>query len=56
VIDPSNKAYGLNYNNRSDRPLYTEESLLRLCTTEKVEKDKQNMIRILDNWKKKQKE
>jgi hypothetical protein len=56
VIDPSNKAYGLNYTNRNDRPLYTEESLLRLCTTEKVEKDKQNMIRILDNWKKKQKE
>jgi len=56
VIDPSNKAYGLNYTNRDDRPLYTEEGLLRLCTTENVERDKQNMIHILDNWKKKQKE
>jgi hypothetical protein len=56
VIDPSNKAYGLNYVNRNDRPLYTEEGLLRICTTENVEKDELNMIRVLDNWKKKQKE
>lgn len=56
VIDPSNKAYGLNYVNRNDRPSYSEEGLLRLCTTEKVSRDKQNMIQILDKWKKKQKE
>jgi len=56
VIDPSNKAYGLNYINRDDRPSYSEDGLLRLCTAEKVARDKQNMIRILDNWKKKQKE
>ena len=56
VIDPSNKAYGLNYINRNDRPSYSEGGLLRLCTAEKVSRDKQNMIQILDKWKKKQKE
>ena len=56
VIDPSNKAYGLNYINRNDRPLYTEEGLLRLCTTENMGKDKLNMITVLNNWKKKQRE
>lgn len=56
VIDPSNKAYGLNYTNRNDRPLYSEEGLLRLCTTENTEKDRLNMISVLNNWKKKQKE
>ncbi len=56
IIDPTNKAYGLNYINRDDRPSYSEEGLLRLCTTEKVERDKKNMIQILENWKKKQKE
>jgi hypothetical protein len=56
VIDPTNKAYGLNYTNRSERPAYSPESLQQLCTPEKVERDKQNMLGILDNWKKRQKE
>jgi hypothetical protein len=56
IIDPSNKAYGLNYTNREDRPLYTEEGLLRLCTTENVNRDKKNMIEILEKWRRKQKE
>jgi hypothetical protein len=55
VIDPSNKAYGLNYTNRSERPEYNREALLELCTPEKVERDKQAMISILNRWKKKQK-
>ena len=53
-IDPRNKAYGLNYRNKTERPLYTREGLMALCTKEKVEADRQNMISILDNWKKKQ--
>jgi len=56
VIDPSNKAYGLNYINRNDRPFYSEEGLLRICTGENVEKDKLSMTRVLMSWKKKQKE
>lgn len=53
-IDPRNKAYGLNYTNTKERPSYSREGLAALCTKENVEADKQNMIRILDNWKKKQ--
>ena len=53
-IDPRNKAYGINYQNKSERPHYTREGLLALCTKEKVEADRQNMISILENWKKNQ--
>ena len=53
-IDPRNKAYGLNYWNKTERPAYTREGLLALCTKEKVDADKQNMIGILNTWKKKQ--
>jgi hypothetical protein len=56
IIDPSNKAYGLNYKNKEQRPLYTSESLLALCTPEKIQHDKQHMISIMENWKKKQSE
>lgn len=56
IIDPSNKAYGLNYKNKEQRPLYTPESLLSLCTPEKMQADKQNMISIMENWKKRQTE
>lgn len=56
VIDPTNKAYGLNYTNRKERPQYDRNALLQLCSPENVERDKQNMIGILENWKKKQKE
>src|SRR5690606_19806072 len=55
-IDPRNKGYGLNYQNKTERPHYTREGLLALCTPEKQEADKQNMISVLNNWKKKQKE
>ncbi|HEU4576263.1 MAG TPA: patatin-like phospholipase family protein [Chitinophagaceae bacterium] len=55
-IDPRNKAYGLNYNNRNERPVYTRDRLLQLCAKDSVEADRQNMIRILDNWKEKQSE
>lgn len=56
IIDSSNKAYGLNYTNKSERPVYTKESLNALCADEKIEMDKKNMITILEAWKKKQKE
>ena len=54
VIDPTNKAYGLNYTNRSERPIYDRNHLLALCTPEKVKHDKAQMLEILENWKKKQ--
>jgi hypothetical protein len=56
VIDPTNKAYGINYTKDIERPDYTRESLLSLCTPEKIERDKAAMIQVLEKWKKKQKE
>ena len=53
-IDPRNKAYGINYQNKSERPHYTKEGLMALCAQEKVEADRRNMISILENWKKNQ--
>ena len=50
-IDPRNKGYGLNYENRSERPAYTREGLLSLCTAEKKTADSSNMISILEKWK-----
>ncbi len=54
IIDPRNKAYGLNYDKKADRPVYNRQSLQQLCTPEFISRDKANMINILDNWKKKQ--
>ncbi|TMI70897.1 MAG: hypothetical protein E6H09_14945 [Bacteroidetes bacterium] len=54
LIDPRNKAYGLNYSNKNERPLYTKEGLSQLCTKEKTDADKTNMITILERWKQKQ--
>lgn len=56
IIDPRNKAYGLNYTNREDRPAYNKKSLQSLCTNEKVMADRANMINILNKWKSKQTE
>ncbi len=53
-IDPRNKAFGLDYTNKTERPAYTRENLLSLTTPEKISSDSLNMISILDNWKKKQ--
>ena len=53
-IDPRNKAYGLNYWNKNERPSYTREGLQALCSNENIEADKQNMYSILNTWKKKQ--
>ncbi len=54
VIDPRNKAYGLNYNNKTERPTYNKQTLQQLCMPGIIEKDKANMLTILNNWKSKQ--
>lgn len=56
IIDPRNKAYGLTYTNKDERPAYNKGSLELLCTPAKMEADRANMITILENWKRKQKE
>jgi hypothetical protein len=53
-IDPSNKAYGIDYWNNKERPSYSKEGLLALTTRENIEADRENIITILDKWKKKQ--
>jgi hypothetical protein len=53
-IDPRNKAYGIDYWNKKERPSYTREGLLALCTKENVDADRNNMISILNTWKKNQ--
>lgn len=54
IIDPTNKAYGLNYGNKHERPAYTRERLFELCSPERTTQDKEHMIRILDRWKARQ--
>ncbi|MEJ7627859.1 MAG: hypothetical protein WKF35_13420 [Ferruginibacter sp.] len=54
IIDPRNKAYGLNYENKTLRPSYNKTSLQALSSIEKIEEDKLNMKGILTKWKQKQ--
>src|SRR5882762_8648332 len=54
VIDPTNKAYGLNYTKEEPRPLYDRQTLLDLCADPKLESDKANMLAILERWKARQ--
>ncbi|MCO5239801.1 MAG: hypothetical protein M9904_07070 [Chitinophagaceae bacterium] len=56
VIDPRNKAYGINYTNRTERPIYDRDHILQLCSADNMIADKKNMIAILEKWKQKQKE
>ena len=53
LIDPHNKAYGINYNTK-EVPSYTQQSLDSLSSPKNSAKDKQNMEMILNRWKKKQ--
>ncbi|QEC67950.1 hypothetical protein FRZ67_11795 [Panacibacter ginsenosidivorans] len=54
IIDPRNKAYGLNYDNKNERPSYSRDSILQLVAPENLEKDKQVFLTMLNNWKRKQ--
>jgi hypothetical protein len=56
IIDTRNKAYGLNYINKTERPSYDKQALQQLCSPQKVAADKANMLQVLENWKKNQPE
>ncbi len=56
IIDPRNKAFGLNYLNRNERPKYSREGIAQLLVPEKINADKEKFLQILNNWKAKQKE
>lgn len=53
IIDTRSLAYGLDYTNSSQRPSYNFSYFQQLFTTERAEKDKQNTLHILQNWKNK---
>ncbi len=54
IIDPRNKAYGLKYVTKIERPVYDNPSLQSLCTPEKIYADRIKMIEVLNKWKTKQ--
>lgn len=54
VLDPRNKAYGLNYTNEIPRTPYNKQSLQSLCTPDLMEADHKNMISVLNAWKSRQ--
>lgn len=56
IIDPRNKAYGMDYGNRKDYPSYTQMTVDSISTSPSVQADKQNMQNILTKWKQKQDE
>lgn len=56
IIDPRNKAYGLNYLNVSERPIYDKASLMALASDANMEADKKLFLQRLNNWKALQKE
>lgn len=56
IIDPRNKAYGIDYSNNMVTPRYDKDGLSKLCTPQKINDDKIRMLEVLQNWKKKQTE
>lgn len=54
VIDPTNKAYGLNYSKEIQKAAYTSANLAALNTAERVTADSLRMVQVLENWKRRQ--
>ena len=54
IIDPRNKAYGLKYGDKIERPVYDNASLQSICTADKINDDRIRMIAVLNKWKAKQ--
>jgi hypothetical protein len=55
IIDPRNKAYGLNYLNKTERPIYDRETIHALANDSSIEADKKYILGLLNRWKAKQK-
>ncbi len=55
IIDPRNKAYGLNYLNKNERPVYSKDSIIAMASDANIESDKKHFIEVLNRWKAKQK-
>lgn len=55
IIDLRNKAYGLDYVNKTHRPMYDRETIHRLVSDSNIEADKKHFIGVLNKWKARQK-
>lgn len=55
-IDIRNKAFGLNYEDKSQRPEYSLNSMLEICAPVQMQQDSLQMIAVLNKWKQRQKE
>jgi hypothetical protein len=55
IIDPTNRAYGINYKNKTEWPDYNKATVEAVCNTENKKADVANLLKILNNWKAKQK-
>lgn len=53
VIDPRNRAYGLNYSSKTAYPAYTQEHLAQVSDSFAVQ-DRLNMEAVLNRWKARQ--
>jgi hypothetical protein len=54
ILDTRNKLYGLDYKHDQPAPVYSRDSILALCTPDRLQADESNMIRVLDRWKARQ--
>lgn len=54
IIDPRNKAYGLDYSNENQRPAYQRDSILKMVTPDAIDADKKVFTSMLNTWKQKQ--
>lgn len=54
IIDPRNKAYGLNYLNKNERPVYNRDSVQALASEANIDADRKHFIGVLDRWKARQ--
>jgi hypothetical protein len=54
IIDPRNKAYGLDYTNIKERPGYNASTLNQMVSPENIEADRKAFLNMLQNWKNRQ--
>lgn len=56
ILDPRNKAYGLDYAKNTPKPAYNRDNLLATCLPDAVTADSLAFIRTLEQWKLRQKD
>jgi hypothetical protein len=54
LIDPRNKAYGLNYLNKTERPVYSRDAIWELAGDANIEADKKHFLDVMNRWKARQ--